>query len=703
MKETKETLQNEIIDRLKTANKPLRIEDVTNGYTDKAAVNAAISELLLAHSVVLTKKKKLAMPDNVGLVAGKIQAHARGFGFFIPDDGTQDLFVPAEAMHGAMNGDAAWARMTEFVSRNGSPEAEIAYITQRAKKQIVGAYESDGRMGGYIVPDDPHIPMDMIVPIKHAGKARAGDKVVAEILEYPDGRRPMLGRVTEVLGNKNVAGTDVLSIIKQYELPEKFSGNALRMARQIPPEVAADETLTHESLVGKLIFTIDGADAKDLDDAISLEKLKNGNYYLGVHIADVAHYVQEGSALDRDALTRGTSVYLADRVLPMLPVELSNGICSLHPDVERLTLSCFMEVDASGKVLRHRLSETVIRSKYRLVYEDVTRLLQGDETLRERYKELVPVLEELHTLAQALNARRSKRGSIDFDLPEAKITLDDGGHPTQIRQYPHGIANKMIEECMLLANETVAEHMYNLKSPFLYRVHEAPDKEKITDVNAFIQTLGYGIRNVSDLQPRNIQRVLNAVKGTREENIINKVVLRAMQKARYSERCLGHFGLAAPRYCHFTSPIRRYPDLVVHRVIKLMLHGTLTLKEVGRLNERMPGIADACSRHERAAMEAERAVDDLKKCEYMRDHIGDDYEGIISGVANYGFFVELANTVEGLVRANTLHDDYYTFEEKTYRLAGRKNGRVFRLGDAVRVCVTAVHMDARNIDFELSE
>ncbi len=696
-------MQERIIQLLREAGKPLPVETLKEQLGDEEAVEQSVRALLAANELLLTRKRKLALPEQTGLTFGRIQGHARGYGFFIPADGSPDAFLPADAMYGAMHGDTVWARYSDQVSRNGSPEAEVAVIVQRAKKQIVGTFEQDDRHGGYVVPDDTRLAVDMIIPKERTHNAKAGEKVVADILEYPDGRRPLLGAIVEVLGDKNAAGTDVLSIIRQYQLPEKFSKNALRQAKQLEKEAAEDEVITREDLRSKVVFTIDGADAKDLDDAISFEHLQNGNMYLGVHIADVSHYVRESSALDKDALERATSVYLLDRVLPMLPVELSNGICSLHPDVDRLTLSCFMEVDNSGRVLRHRLSETVIRSQYRLVYDDVTKLLQGDAALREKYAPIVPTLQDLAALCEKLNARRVKRGSIDFDIAEARISLDENGRTINVEKAERGLANRIIEECMLLANETVAEHMYDLKSPFLYRVHETPDKEKIADVNAFLQTLGYGIRNMSTLQPRSIQRVLAAAQGTKEENIISKVVLRAMQKARYSERCLGHFGLAATRYCHFTSPIRRYPDLMGHRIIKLMLHGGLNEKQTAKLNERLPSIAEHCSLRERGADEAERAVDDLKKCEYMKSRIGENFEGIISGVTSFGFFVELSNTVEGLVRANALDDDYYLFEEKNYRMVGRSHGRVFRLGDTVRVRVASVHLDTRNIDFELEQ
>ncbi len=694
-------MQDKILEALTAAGKPIAPDTLIAQFEDKAAASSAIEELMKNNRLLLTRKRKLALPEHTGLTPGRVQGHARGFGFFVPQNGGQDAFIPADAMHGAMHGDSVWVRYTDQFSRNGSPEAEVALVSKRAYNKIVGTFEVESRSGGYVVPDESRIPMDMLIPKDRTLHANAGDKVVASILEYPDGRRPMLGAVLEVLGNKNTAGTDVLSIVRQFDLSETFSKAAQRQAKQISESVADDDRVMRESLIDKMVFTIDGADAKDFDDAVSLERLSNGNLYLGVHIADVAHYVKEGSALDRDALERGTSVYLADRVIPMLPVELSNGICSLNPDVDRLTLSCFMEIDSAGRVLRHRLAETVIRSKYRLVYEDITRLLQGDAAMQAKYAEIVPMLKELETLCGVLNARRVKRGSIDFDLAEANIRLDATGRPVDVEKAERGIANRIIEECMLIANETVAQHMYDLKSPFLYRVHETPDKEKLTELNAFLQTLGYGIRNLRDVQPRAIQKVLDMAHGSQEENIVSKVVLRSMQKARYSEQCLGHFGLAATRYCHFTSPIRRYPDLMGHRIIKFMLHGELNEKQVSRLNDRLPDIAEHCSRRERVAMEAERAVDELKKCEYMKERIGDSFAGVISGVVSFGFFVELGNTVEGLVRASTLDDDYYVFDEKGYRMVGRSHGQIYRLGDTVQVRVAAVHMDSRNIDFEL--
>ncbi len=696
-------MEDRIIAVLSQAGKPLSLEAVAEQLgAELPVLEAAVQALMGSGKVLITRKRRLALPEQTGLLYGKIQGHARGFGFFRPEDGSADAFIPADGMHGAMNGDMVWARLTDQVSRNGSPEAEVCAIVKRAYSQIVGTFEQEDKAGGYVVPDDTRLPMDVMIPADRTLKAKPGDKVVAQVLQFPDGRRPILGAIREVLGNKDDAGTDVLSIIRQFQLPEQFSKGAARQAKLLKQTVAKDAYISRENLKGKCIVTIDGADSRDLDDAVSLERFKNGNYYLGVHIADVSAYVKEGSALDRDALERGTSVYFPDRVIPMLPVELSNGICSLNEGSDRLTLSCFMEIDQTGKVLSHRIAETMICSRHRLVYDDVTKLLQGDEEQLKRYDDIAPMLKDLETLAGVLNAKRVKRGSIDFDLDETKIAVDAQGRPVQVGKAERGIANRIIEECMLIANETVAEHVALLNLPFLYRVHETPEKEKLAELNVFLQTLGYGIRNVKDIQPRALQRVLESAKGTKEENIVSKVVLRSMKRARYCEACLGHFGLAAKHYCHFTSPIRRYPDLMGHRILKEMIHGELNAKRVEALNAKLPEMARQCSEREKIATDAERAVEDLKKCEYMKERIGETWAGVIAGVTSFGFFVELANTVEGLVKMTSLDDDYYVYDEKNYRMVGRSSGRVYRLGDEVKVRVVAVDMEAHNIDFELA-
>lgn len=691
------------METLRREGKPLAPEVVLEEFPaeERDAAAAAIEQLLSESRLILTRKRKLALPEQTGLTYGRIQGNARGYGFFIPEDGSDDLFVPADAMHGAMNGDKVWVRPTETVSRNGSAEAEVMLIAVRAQVNIVGTFEkSQGTPGGYVIPDDTRLYMDALVYEAAAGNARHGDKVVLKITQYPDGRRPLMGEITEVLGGKDEAGTDILSVIRRMELPETFSKASMRQARSLNKPVNADAIARREDLRGQLIITIDGADAKDLDDAVSLVKLKDG-WLLGVHIADVSHYVQPGTALDADAYKRGTSVYFPDRVLPMFPPEVSNGVCSLTEGTEKLTISCFMEIGKNGKVMAHRFSETVIKTAHRMTYDDVNAIFDGDAVLREKYADIVPMLEEMRTLMELLNAQRVKRGSIDFDLDEAKITLNKAGKATDVSVAVRGIANRMIEEFMLIANETVAQHAFDLGMPLVYRVHETPDKTKLADLNAFLGTLGYGIKSMGNVKPQTFQKILQKAKGTKEENVVSRVVLRSMRKARYAPECLGHFGLAAPCYCHFTSPIRRYPDLMVHRMLREILHGEMTKERISRYEETLEEITRHCSEREVTAMEAERAADDLKKCEYMQSRIGTVETGVISGVAQYGFFVQLSNTIEGMVRVTSIAGDFYVCDAKNYRMVGRNSKRVFRLGDPVRVRVAGVDLENSNVDFEL--
>ncbi len=601
-----------------------------------------------------------------------------------------------------MHGDMVWVRQTDQISRGGNPEAEVALIASRGQKQIVGTFEDDeGAGGGYVVPDDTRLYMDVLIRPGDVDGAKQGDKVVAEILQYPDGRRPLTGRVVEVLGSKEKAGTDILSIIRRMDLPDDFSKAAARQARNLNKPVTPGEIARREDLRALPCITIDGADAKDLDDAVSLVPLEGGNCLLGVHIADVSHYVTPQSPLDQEAYKRGTSVYFPDRVLPMLPKEISNGVCSLNPNTEKLTLSCIMELDPAGKVVSHRLAETVIRTRYRMTYEDVNAMFDGDKALLEQYKDIWPMLSNMGALMEKLRSRRFKRGSMDFDLAEAKLVLDKKGHTVDVKLYERGISNQMIEEFMLLANETVANHARQMGIPFLYRVHETPDKEKLQQLNTFLHTLGYGIKSLNNLRPATLQKVLLASKGTKEEAVISRVTLRSLRKARYAPECLGHFGLAMADYCHFTSPIRRYPDLTVHRLLKAMLHGELDEKQRADWAQRMEEIAQHCSQRELAALEAERAADDLKKCEYMKDRIGTVETGIISGVAQYGFFVQLPNTVEGMVRIGSMEDDYYILDEQNYRMVGRSTGKIYRLGDQVTIRVTGADLETGNVDFIL--
>lgn len=699
---TNQEMETLLLETLRRSGNPAAPEALLEPLEDPDQGAAAIERLLSTGRVMLTRKRKLALPEQMGLHYGRVQGNARGFGFFIPADGTPDLFLPADAIHGAMHGDMVWVRQTDQISRGGNPEAEVALIASRGQKKIVGTFEDDeGAGGGYVVPDDTRLYMDVLIRPGDVDGAKQGDKVVAEILQYPDGRRPLTGRVVEVLGSKEKAGTDILSIIRRMDLPDDFSKTAARQARNLNKPVASEEIARREDLRALPCITIDGADAKDLDDAVSLVMLKGGNCLLGVHIADVSHYVTPQSPLDQEAYKRGTSVYFPDRVLPMLPKEISNGVCSLNPNTEKLTLSCIMELDPAGKVVSHRLAETVIRTRYRMTYEDVNAMFDGDKGLLEQYKDIWPMLSNMGALMEKLRNRRFKRGSMDFDLAEAKLILDKKGHTVDVKLYERGISNQMIEEFMLLANETVANHARQMGIPFLYRVHETPDKEKLQQLNTFLHTLGYGIKSLNNLRPATLQKVLLASKGTKEEAVISRVTLRSLRKARYAPECLGHFGLAMADYCHFTSPIRRYPDLTVHRLLKAMLHGELDEKQRADWAQRMEEIAQHCSQRELAALEAERAADDLKKCEYMKDRIGTVETGIISGVAQYGFFVQLPNTVEGMVRIGSMGDDYYILDEQNYRMVGRSTGKVYRLGDQVTIRVTGADLETGNVDFVL--
>ncbi|MGI6193144.1 MAG: ribonuclease R [Christensenellales bacterium] len=690
-------LRQAILDSLQEAGMP----QTPDALLDKLAVPAmdfyaALDALEASGQVFTTRKQRIALPSQLGYLTGKIHITSKGFGFLTPTDGSADVFVAQRDLNTAIDGDLVVLRLTG--SAGHSRDGEIVAVIERARQTLVGRFVLESGSPRF-VPDDGKAGGPYPAINLRRNGAKDGQKVVCE-MDYE--QSPITARVTEVLGWPDEAGTDVLSIIRAHDIPEEFPKAVKNAARAVPEEISEDDILRREDLRQYTIVTIDGADAKDFDDAISLEKLKNGNFLLGVHIADVAHYVKEGTALDKEALKRGTSVYFVDRVIPMLPEELSNGICSLNPNEDRLTLSCFMEIDPRGNVLSHRLSETVIRSSYRLVYEDVTRLLEGDAKLRKKYKPIVPLLTNMAELFEILNQRRIRRGSLEFDLPECRILLDDKGKPVDVTLYERGISNRIIEEFMLICNETVAEHMAHLDLPLLYRVHEVPDPDRVTELGAFMAGFGLTLRGLKNgLHPKSLQAALSKVAGRPEEAIVNRVALRSLKKARYAPENLGHFGLAAEFYCHFTSPIRRYPDLVVHRVVKETLRGKLTKKRFEQLSARMPEYAEQTSERERAAMEAEREVDDLKKCEYMALHVGERFTGVISGVTSFGLFVELPNTCEGLVRIAEMSDDYYVYEEKNYRYVGRHRKNIYRLGDTVTIEVTGADPATRRVDFAL--
>lgn len=671
---------------------------------ERNAFYKLLDEMEEEGEIFKTKRNRYGVPERMSLVVGKLQGNAKGFGFVIPDlEDIPDLYISAENMLGAMNNDRVIAKITKMKDAGKKAEGQIIKILKRASSRIVGTYESSAHFG-FVVPDDRRISQDIFIPKGEINGAITGHKVVVEITKWPEPRRNPEGKIVEILGHKNEPGTDILSIIRKYGLPEEFPTEVENAAEAIQEEIPEEEYRRRRDLRGLKIVTIDGADAKDLDDAVNVEKLPNGRYRLGVHIADVSYYVRENDPIDKEAQHRGTSVYLIDRVVPMLPKKLSNGICSLNPKVDRLTMSCVMEIDETGKVVDHEIFESVIKTSERMTYTDVTKILRdNDPELIERYSYLIDDFKVMEELCCILRKKRMSRGSIDFDFPESKIILDDRGKPIDIRPYERDISNMIIEEFMLAANETVAERMYWTELPFVYRIHEDPDPEKLLAFNEFIHSLGYYVRGINDIHPRALQEIVEKVAGKKEEVIVNTLMLRSLKKAKYSPECVGHFGLAAKYYTHFTSPIRRYPDLTIHRIIREFLANSIDSKRAKKLAGFVKYASKQSSETEVVATEAEREVDDLKKAEYMADRIGEVYEGIISSVTPFGMFVELENTIEGLVHVSALVDDYYYYDEKHHSFIGERTRRIFKLGDLLKIRVAKVNIDERTIDFALEE
>lgn len=654
--------------------------------------------------IVKNKKERYAIPSRMGLLSGKLQSHPKGYAFLIPDNEKEkDVFIPASFINGAMNGDKVLVQVTKEDKGSRKREGEVIKIVERANKKFVGTFE-DSKNFGFVVVDDTRISQDIFINKKDFNGAKNGDVVTVEITKWPDKRRSPEGIVTEILGKKGDKGLDILTIIKKFGLPEEFPAKVLNFAEAIPNEIEEKEYKRRRDLRDLKMVTIDGEDAKDLDDAVSIERLPNGRYRLGVHIADVSHYVREKNPLDKEALKRGTSVYLIDRVIPMLPKKLSNGICSLNPKVDRLALSCIMTIDNNGTVLDHEIMESIIKTNERMTYTDVTKILKdNDEELIKRYDYLVDDFKAMEELCNILYKKRIKRGAIDFEFQEANIILNELGKPIEIKPYAREIANRMIEEFMLVCNETIAEAMFYKKVPFVYRIHENPDTEKLQKFKEFAYNLGYVMKLSDEVHPKELQSIIEKVKGKNEEIVINTLLLRSMMQARYSPENVGHFGLAAEYYCHFTSPIRRYPDLQIHRIIKEYLNGKLDDVRVKKLTNLVDYAAKQSSETERVAQDAEREVDDLKKAEYMLDRIGEEYTGIISSVTSFGMFVELPNTIEGLVHITALDDDYYIYDESHLCLIGERNRKIYKLGDKVKVQCSRVDIPNREIFFELVE
>ncbi|MDP4099461.1 ribonuclease R [Paenibacillus sp. P96] len=657
--------------------------------------------------LLLNSGNRYGVPERMNLVRGRLQAHAKGFAFLIPEDREHpDVYIHANDLKGAMNGDTVLVRITSRGHAGGRLEGEVVRIVERGILQVVGVFQSH-EVYGFVIPDDKRINRDIFIPQPSFHGAVNGQKVVVRIVNYPEGRAAAEGEIIEILGHKDDPGIDILSVIRKHQLPESFPEEVMAEAEAAPDSITEDEIVRQgrRDLRGKTIVTIDGEDAKDLDDAVNVERLPNGNYLLGVHIADVGYYVRENSKLDQEAYNRGCSVYLVDRVIPMLPHRLSNGICSLNPQVDRLTMSCEMEFDLDMKVVRHDVFTSVIKTKERMTYRNVRQILdEEDPELMERYKELVDTFKLMKELAMKLRSNRMKRGAVDFDFDEAKVLVNEEGKAVDIIKRERTVAEQIIEEFMLAANETVAEHFHWLKVPFIYRIHEDPDQEKLQNFMAFAANFGHQIKGRGNsIHPRALQTLLEDIQGTKEQTVLSTMMLRSMKQAKYDAESTGHFGLAAEFYSHFTSPIRRYPDLVIHRVIREVLEsgGTLSPERQEYLASRMQDIAQQSSERERVAVDAERDVEQMKKAEYMLDKVGEEFEGMISSVTSFGMFIELENTVEGLIRMGGLTDDYYHFDEAHMALIGERTSRVFRIGDEVKVRVSRVSMEEHTIDFEL--
>lgn len=674
----------------------------------RAALTRQLRALVDAGDLVVIRGNRFGVPDRMDLVVGRFEGHPSGFGFVVPErpiEGLQrDIYVAEANVREALHGDRVLVRI-ERHREDGRAEGRIVRVLERRTQTVVGRFEVDGAGPAYVVPFDRRIIVDIAIPKGEWSDAEPGEMVTVEITRWPTPSRGPAGRVVEVLGHIDDPGVDTEIILRKHAIPEEHSEEAVAEASRIGTVVKERDIRGRTDFRDRPVVTIDGEHARDFDDAVSIERLPNGHFWLGVHIADVAHYVREGSALDADAYERATSVYFPERAVHMFPEALATGICSLKPHVDRLVQSCLMEVNAQGTVVSYELHDGVIRSTERMTYTDVSAILDGDRAARERYPALVPMFETMRDLFEVLHGRRRRRGSIDFDMPEPEVILDQEGLIADIVASERNVAHRIIEEFMLLANETVADHLESQRMPTLYRVHEPPDPLKVLEFDEFVSSLGYALAAPpGTARPMHFQKLVEKIHGTPEEKPIAFLMLRTMQKARYDATNLGHFGLAADTYTHFTSPIRRYPDLVVHRTLRELRQGTVSADRTEELEEDLPDIARHTSEMERRADEAERELVQWKKVRFMANKVGEVFDGYITGVAAFGLFVELVeHFVEGLVHVSTLADDYYRYNEHGHTLFGESTRKVYRLGDRVRVQVVRVDMDRRQIDLGMAD
>jgi len=671
---------------------------------DRPELAQILKELLEEKKIQISKRGKYSLYEEKkeDLLTGIFISHQKGFGFVEVEGRADDLFIPMDKVNGAFHNDTVSVRLLGH-PQGRRQEAEIVSVLERGTTQIVGTFEKC-KSYGFVIPDNHKLSSDIFISEKDSKGAVNGHKVVVELSDYGKKGRNPEGKVIEILGHLNDPGVDVLSLVKGFGIPYEFPEKVMNQAERTPDVISEADCNGRSDFRDMVMVTIDSEDAKDLDDAVSLT-MEGENYCLGVHIADVSNYVQENSAMDREAKLRGTSVYLADRVIPMIPHKLSNGICSLNQKEDRLALSCVMTVSPQGKVVDYDIVESVINVNKRMSYTVVNKIIQEqDEISCKENEELVPMLLKMAELADVLRENRRKRGSIDFDFPETKIIVDENGKPIEIKPYDRNRATRLIEDFMLLANEVVAEHFYWLESPFVYRTHDTPDPEKIMKLTTFIRNFGYSIKmSKEEVHPKEIQKLLGKIDGTPQEDLITRLALRSMKQAKYTVDCSGHFGLACQYYCHFTSPIRRYPDLQIHRIIKDHIRGRMKTEKKKHYENILPEVSSQCSRTERRAEECERETNKLKKAQYMEDHIGEIYEGVISGIMEWGIYVELPNTVEGMVHVSKLPGDYFHYDEANYEMVGSHTGKKYELGQQVKICVQHVDKVLRTIDFIIAE
>lgn len=698
--------RDEIIEVMKEAKKPLSLNEIA----EEVKINFADLEPLLIEMemkgyIILTRKAKYGLPEYMNLLVGRVQRNQKGFAFLITDNPEEeDVYIRGDDLENALNNDRVVIRLYKQMVPGKRSEGKVIRILERANNKVVGTYE-DSNGFGFVIPDDACLGADLFIPKKNARGARDGMKVVAEILEWPEKRRNPEGIIVEILGKKGEPGIDIISIIRKYDLPEDFSEEVKNYVAKKDYQISAKEIEKRKDLRDLKMVTIDGEDAKDLDDAVSLEINDKGNYLLGVHIADVGFYVEENSVLDKEAFKRGTSVYLVDRVIPMLPRELSNGICSLNVGEDRLAMSCIMEINKDGKMVDYEIVPSVINVDERMTYKGVNLIITDkDKETIEKYARFADNFKEMDKLRKMLFDNRMKRGAIDFDFPESQVIVDDTGKPIEIKRRERGDAESLIEEFMLAANETVSAHYHDIGIPFIYRVHEAPEGEKLVDLKNFLAIFGYYLKGIKNkVYPKSFQEVIEQVKGKKEQRIISTMMLRSMRHAHYSVDPKGHFGLSAQFYSHFTAPIRRYPDLAIHRVIREMIDvdNKLSTKRIKTLKDRLAEYAQRSSIRELVAEEAERESTDLKKVEYMTQFIGDDFEGVVSGVTPFGLFIELEILIEGLVHISTMDKDYYIYDEKMMALTGERTKQRYTIGDQVKVKIVRASVEDRKIDMEL--